>query len=176
MFSLIVGGTGFPGGIRKEMHDLLFILLTEVIDKGYELHKGWCWGFGCRPIKNPDGSLTDVPSNHSWGLAIDVNAPENAFGGSSHTIPASMVRLFKRYGFRWGGEYLGTKDWMHFEFMGSRRAAARLTRRARAEFLDEDFLVDGKRFEQLKDAMAELRARLLAGTTVTKIVTRKVRG
>jgi hypothetical protein len=130
---LKVGGTPFPGGVRREIHNLLELLLTETEKRGYKLHDPGCWGFACRAIKNPDGSLTNTPSNHSWGLAIDVNAPTNVFGGSTHTIPGWMPDLFNRYGFRWGGDYSGTKDWMHFEFMGTREDAQVLDAKAEKE-------------------------------------------
>lgn len=123
----------FPGGIRAELHDLAKGILDQIQAKGFLLHPGECWGFDCRAIKRPDGASSDVPSNHSWGLAVDLNAPENAFGGSSHTITPMVVRLFNRYGWRWGGEYHGTKDWMHFEFMGTRRQAGWTTRRFKRE-------------------------------------------
>ena len=88
-------------------------LLTESISRNYVRPvDGWCWGYARRPIKNPDGSLSNTPSNHSWGLAIDINAPVNCFA-VLHTIPATMGALWTSYGFRWGGDYSTTKDWMH---------------------------------------------------------------
>jgi hypothetical protein len=30
-------------------------------------------------------------------------------------MPADVVALFKAEGWRWGGDYHGRKDWMHFE-------------------------------------------------------------
>lgn len=123
-----------PGGVREEIHDLVVILLHESERRGYiNLHDGWCWGGACRAIKTSSGTLTQTPSNHSWGIALDLNAPENVFGGSTHTIPVAMARLWNQYGFRWGGDYSGTKDWMHYEFMGTPDDARQMTERARAE-------------------------------------------
>jgi hypothetical protein len=133
------GGTvDFPGGCRSELQELLGLLLAESIRRGYRLKDGWCWGYACRPIKTSSGDLTQTPSNHSWGLAIDVNAPANPFGGTSHDIPRWMADLFIEYGFGWGGDYSGTKDWMHFEFLGSRADAERQTQRARANLGGDD--------------------------------------
>jgi hypothetical protein len=126
------GGTvDFPGGVRREALELFSLLLGEADRRGYKLVDGWCWGGACRPIKTPSGVLGTTPSNHSWFLAIDVNAPENAFGGSTHTIPDWMVELFRQYGFGWGGDWSGTKDWMHFEYLGSMADCERDTARAR---------------------------------------------
>ena len=94
------------------------------------------------PIKTPTGGFTDTASNHSWGLAIDINAPENPFGGVSHAIPEEMGNFWESWGFRWGGHYETSQDWMHFEFMGTPEDALTLTEKARGEFdmLTEDQL------------------------------------
>ncbi len=54
-------------------------------------------------------------SNHAFGAAIDINAAENGFNAHS-TIPRPVILAFKRQGARWGGDYHGRKDPMHFEF------------------------------------------------------------
>ena len=129
---------GFPGGVHEDIADLVSILLRVSEHRGYiNLQPGWCWGAACRPIKRPDGTLTDTPSNHSWGLALDINAPENGFGAATHTIPVDMARLWNDYGFGWGGDYSGAKDWMHMEQVGSPGDVVRYTRRARRELLPE---------------------------------------
>lgn len=128
----------FPGSVREEIHELVSLLLQVSERRAYiNLQPGWCWGGGCRAIKRPDGTFTDTPSNHSWGLALDINAPENVFGGSTHTIPDAMARLWNTYGFRWGGDYPNNKDWMHFEFMGTPKDARAMTETARAELAEE---------------------------------------
>jgi hypothetical protein len=128
----------FPGSVREEIHDLVSLLLQVSERRGFiNLQPGWCWGGGCRAIKRSDGTLTDTPSNHSWGLALDVNAPENVFGGATHTIPVPMARFWNTYGFRWGGDYPDTKDWMHFEFMGTPADAKAMTEQAREDLEGE---------------------------------------
>lgn len=57
-------------------------------------------------------------SNHAYGAAIDINAEENGFNAKS-TIPLPVIAAFKRQGARWGGDYRGRKDPMHFEFCAS---------------------------------------------------------
>ena len=153
MVPLHVGIADFPGGVHPLIHDLMAILLEESMVRDYiKLIDGWCWGYAGRYIKRPDGSFTTTPSNHSWGLAIDVNAPSNPFGGSTHTIPVAMGLLFTDYGFRWGGDYDGTKDWMHFEFMGTPSSAKNATERARGEFMQDERLDDYDRgFDAYRD-------------------------
>lgn len=139
---LSVNGTSFPGGVAPEIHDLMELLLVESEKrKLVQLHPGWCWGYGCRPITG----TTTVPSNHSWGLAIDINAPVNGYGSASHTIQQPMATLWNRYGFRWGGNYSGTKDFMHFEFMGTPADAREMTDKARKDFGGGDELTKAEK-------------------------------
>jgi hypothetical protein len=61
----------------------------------------------------PGGSL----SLHAWGLAVDLNASANPFGGRSRQDPR-LVRIMERHGFTWGGDFPTTPDPMHFEYRG----------------------------------------------------------
>ena len=81
-------------------------------------------------------SGTDRLSNHSFGLAIDINPlynpyiknngqvlPEEAeaFADRTDSNPYYItsddicVRIFKKYGFTWGGDWTNSKDYQHFE-------------------------------------------------------------
>jgi hypothetical protein len=76
---------------------------------------------------------TNQPSNHSWGTAVDINAPMNPRRRPLTTnIPRKVRELWKANGFRWGGDYVtATPDPMHFEFMGSVADARAVTARLR---------------------------------------------
>jgi hypothetical protein len=52
-------------------------------------------------------------SLHTWGIAIDLDAARNQRGGRGAMDPR-IVAIFKRWGFRWGGDWTYT-DPMHFE-------------------------------------------------------------
>lgn len=54
-------------------------------------------------------------SNHSFAIAIDLAPSGNPLGVKKGKMPAFAVKAFKNQGFRWGGDYKGRKDWMHFE-------------------------------------------------------------
>jgi hypothetical protein len=52
-------------------------------------------------------------SLHTWGIALDLDAATN-YRGIRGTMDARVVKIFKRWGFRWGGDWAYT-DPMHFE-------------------------------------------------------------
>jgi len=77
-------------------------------------------------------------SEHNNGTAIDINPNENCMvegngtvtsgsywkpGEDPYSIPADgeVVKIFKKYGFRWGGIgwSSGRKDYMHFSYFGT---------------------------------------------------------
>lgn len=88
-------------------------------------------GYNYRVIKG-----TDRISLHSQGLAIDINPLQNPRvkkGSESQplhavydvdnigtiTADSEVVKLFKQYGFGWGGDWLNEKgyvDYQHFEY------------------------------------------------------------
>lgn len=146
MTALKVRGTPFPGGVRREIVELTERLLLESLDRGYvpNLMDPGCWAFGCRMTKRSDGTLTNTPSNHSWGLAVDINAPRNPFNkNADHEIGPRMAELFKEYGFRWLGPPIG--DWMHFDFAGTPADARNMLEKARRNHLGEDPMTEAEK-------------------------------
>jgi hypothetical protein len=59
--------------------------------------------------RNPENSI----SLHTWGIAIDMDAATN-YRGIRGTMDQRIADTFKRWGFRWGGDWKYT-DPMHFE-------------------------------------------------------------
>jgi hypothetical protein len=114
--------------VRREVAVLVQRLVTDLERQHGPFHPGQCWGFANRAIRG-----TRIPSNHSWGLAIDLDAPSNPMTtnpAARHTIGSYASRVAASHGFRWGGDYVGRKDYMHFEFMGTPASAAALVRPA----------------------------------------------
>jgi hypothetical protein len=120
-------GRAFPGGVNKKIEKLAHALLDDLEKAGFVLPATGNWGYVNRDIRGMPG----VKSNHSWGLALDVDAPHNPMTSDNvvHTnLPKSAGRIANRYGFIWGGDYTGTrKDPMHFEFVGDPADANRRT-------------------------------------------------
>lgn len=116
-------GSSIAGGVHANIQQLVQLIIDEIERRGYLLHPGWNWGAECRAI-----SGTNTPSNHSWGLAIDLNAPNNPYTSTGqHDIPDWAYAIWRSYGFGCGADYSGKKDWMHVEFMGTPSDAAAMT-------------------------------------------------
>ena len=90
--------------------------------------------FNCRPIVTPDGP-GDTFSQHSYGLAVDVNSLQNPYVREdgfvrnrfarpyvdrSQDLPGMIhegdvvARAFAAIGWEWGGHWSGGQDYMHF--------------------------------------------------------------
>lgn len=123
-------GTSFT--VHKLIAPIIKYLIDETERRGYLLDHGSGdqdddWSYANRPIR---GKL--VASNHSWGLAVDIDATQ--FGlGSKKRLPQWIVDLWRAHGFDYGGDWSGRKDPMHFEFNGwpsdARRIAAQVAGR-----------------------------------------------
>ena len=92
-------------------------------------------GFNYRDVIDPDGARSGL-SHHAggegnqWG-AIDVNPEQNPFVGASGkaersydksgqaegtiTHESPIYKAFVKYGWSWGGDWSGGKDYQHFE-------------------------------------------------------------
>lgn len=94
--------------------------------------------FNCRPVVTPDGP-GDAFSQHAYGLAVDVNSLQNPYVREdgfvrnrfarpyvdrSQDLPGMIhgddvvVRAFAAIGWRWGGDWSGGQDYMHFSLTG----------------------------------------------------------
>lgn len=70
-------------------------------------------------------------SNHSFGMAIDINPkynpmiigdkiypPNGSYNSKNEgtiTADSEVVKIFKKRGWRWGGDYKSLKDYQHFD-------------------------------------------------------------
>src|SRR5205085_12417508 len=91
-------------------------------------------GFNCRPVVIATGPQARW-SEHAYGLAIVINPIENPYVTSTdfvydvHARPyrnrsrhrpgmvlpgGIVVRAFASIGWKWGGDWIGEKDYMHF--------------------------------------------------------------
>jgi len=125
--SFKVGSVSFPNGVKAgDVHTVLNYVATQFGKTVEKLMSPGCWGYDYKKI---DGS--NSLSNHSSGTAIDLNAPHHPMGSSGtfgtkaktaiHKIIADCDGVVK-----WGGDYTGRKDEMHFEIVGNAAAVKKL--------------------------------------------------
>jgi hypothetical protein len=100
--------------VRKEIAPLVATLLDATEKRyRYDVKPGQTWGYACRPIRG-----SRVASNHSWGLALDINATTNPMAATFRSdIPPAVVAMWWAAGFYWGGWYQRRPDTMHFEYV-----------------------------------------------------------
>ncbi len=68
---------------------------------------------GCWFPRHIDWDPRKPLSMHAFGLAVDINAQDNWLGAVP-TMHPTIVEIFKRWGFDWGGDWR-RPDGMHFE-------------------------------------------------------------
>ena len=98
---------------NKYVFPQLEAALQEVVDRGLadKIHPDEY--AGCYYPRFIAG--TTKLSNHSFGLALDLNAPGNQ-RGTVGEMDRGVVDVFKNWGFAWGGDW-GYTDPMHFEMV-----------------------------------------------------------
>jgi len=111
-----VPGTDLKLRVAKPVAPLLIAFAAEFHKQVEPIDKGTLddWGYAYRKVR---GSNT-VVSNHSSGTAIDLNAIKHPLGAvNTFTAEqaATIRRLCRKYGLKWGGDYRTRKDEMHFE-------------------------------------------------------------
>ena len=117
------------GGIVLAVHRELAVIFTDLVNEltaaGMNLAKvADDWGYANRPIRGGTAK-----SFHATGQAVDLDAQTNPMGPASTTFPIFLThRLCAKLGLRWGFDYTGRKDSMHFEFIGTIADARRITR------------------------------------------------
>jgi hypothetical protein len=128
-----------PGGKVALRKGDVSVILLWVANRFHEtvrpLQWPGVWGYAERPIR---GSSTTL-SNHASGTAIDLNAPQLPLGVDPMRVLSTMelraIRAIVDYCegvVRWGGDYSGRKDPMHFEIVGDAAACRRVADKIRA--------------------------------------------
>lgn len=123
----IYGNVKVPNGVLAgDVATVLRWVAKRFHETVQPLVAGTCWGWF---VKSIEGS-TSI-SNHASGTAIDLNADQHPMGvaASTNFTPAQIAAchaIVKAAGgvIRWGGDYTGRPDPMHWEIVGSRSAVA----------------------------------------------------
>jgi len=97
--------------VAKSAADAFTGFLSDLEAGGYKVAQGS--GYSPRNIAG-----TNTPSQHAFGLAIDVNPQQNPQGANRPSdMPANVGDIAAKHGLTWGGNWSGsTRDPMHFEY------------------------------------------------------------
>jgi len=130
---LVVAGIAFPPGVRGgDVATVLGYVAQQFHNRVEHLYTPGCWGYAFRPVA---GQTTGY-SNHASGTAIDINAPTHPLAKVGTFTPqqaAEIRRIVAEVApaVRWGGDYSGRKDEMHFEINASAATVAAVAARIR---------------------------------------------
>lgn len=166
---LEVAGVQFPSGVRSGAAATVLGYVAEQFHRRVEpLVDGWCWGFNYRQNRNSDNL-----SCHASGTAVDLNAPNHPNGksGTFNVRERGEIRkiLAECDGVvRWGGDFTGTPDEMHFELVGSPAEVAVVAHKltaptAPSEETDDMTPEQDKRLKNIEKLLTALVAPRLAG-------------
>lgn len=90
-------------------HAQLLHVFEEIQGSGLLHHIKSCAGSLNQRLRKPvGGGLSKLPSNHAFGIAIDLNSDDGSLGASV----APVAPIFQAHGFTWGQSF---NDPMHFE-------------------------------------------------------------
>ena len=123
--SQLIPGTEVRVTVRKGAAGAVLLYVASQVDARVEdidNARGHLddWGYAERPIRGNPNEL----SNHASGTALDLNATRHALGHVGTFTPGQVQvihAILREVGgvVRWGGDYHGRKDEMHFEIVGT---------------------------------------------------------
>jgi hypothetical protein len=109
--------TAIRADLRAALQEVVSSGLGRLIDAANANRYGGC-GTGTVRFARITQALGSV-SRHSWGQPLDTNTTSNC-QGCVPRMDCRVVRIFRKHGFAWGGNFL-TPDGMHFEWVGEQR-------------------------------------------------------
>lgn len=94
---------------HRRGHAQLLRVFEEIANRNLLHHIKTCAGTLNKRLRKPvGGGLSKLPSNHAFGIAIDLNSDDGSLGESV----APVAPIFQANGFTWGKAF---SDPMHFE-------------------------------------------------------------
>ena len=103
------------GAIQSALNEIKAAGLAQKINLQNSNRYGGCYVARYNRLASKFGT----PSRHAYGMALDINTTTNAQGAIPQ-LDCRVVRIFRKWGFAWGGNFWPT-DGMHFEYVGEPR-------------------------------------------------------
>ncbi len=116
----------FPPGVKGGDVEVVLMYVAGELHRRVEPAGEGCWGYNYRKNRNANNL-----SCHASGTAFDWNAPKhpNGKGGTFSPAKVKVIRaILAEVGgvVKWGGDFGGTKDEMHFEIHGDAAAVKKV--------------------------------------------------
>ncbi|GAA0492811.1 hypothetical protein Ade02nite_69580 [Paractinoplanes deccanensis] len=128
-----------PQGVRRGDVATVLLYVAEQFHRTVEpLRPKQCWGYAYRVIRG-----SSKLSNHASGTAIDLNAPAHPLGAKGTFTAKEIIAIRKILAFcdgtvRWGGDYRGRRDEMHFEIVQPASDVALIAKKIRVARHQDD--------------------------------------
>lgn len=108
--------------VHKKLANDIQNIFDEIADTGFKILANETGAYNWR--MNTSGTAR---SQHSYGTCIDINwnknpyysNPNNPCPISEYMINPTIVNIFAKYGWSWGGNWSSAKDYMHFTYLGN---------------------------------------------------------
>lgn len=116
--------------VSGDVHTIFDHLCERFNAEVEPIRRDWSWGYAYRAVRGRSSGY----SNHASGTAIDLNAPKHPLGRRG-TFSAAQVAAIQKIlvdldgAIRWGGNYSGRPDEMHFEINTSAAHLAAVARK-----------------------------------------------
>lgn len=165
------------GRVRAgDVHVVLAYLCRRFNTDVEPIDRASSWGYANRAVRG----ATDY-SNHASGTAVDFNAPDHPLGAVGTFTAAQRAAIGRILHdlegvVRWGGNYAGRKDEMHFEVIGRPSDVARVASRILAGTItggqvtpapitkDEDMPLNATDLEQIANLIRREAGPAVLGT------------
>lgn len=125
-----ISGVSIGDGLAGGPSAVVLLYVANQFHRRVEpLVAGTCWGYKYRPVTGG----TEL-SNHASGTAVDFNAPKHPLGRPGTFTTAQVAEIHRiltevEGTVRWGGDYTGRVDEMHFEITADRTTVTALASR-----------------------------------------------
>lgn len=158
--SYTIPGTKIRVALRKGPCSVVLLDLAAFVHANVEpLDHGPLddWGYAERTIR---GSSTTL-SNHASGTALDLNSTRHPLGKTGTWTPEQRKKIHDRLRFydgviRWGGDYTGRPDEMHFEINAGLDAVKRVAAKLRDQ--EDDMPLNDADLKKIAEAVWSYRS------------------
>ncbi len=116
--------------VNSRLAESVKCIFTEIYDLEIQFPINYLSGYSYRKVGGSGLEDSRLMSAHSFGVAIDINNGDydnDYFLGAGNDlrnkdnpfcIPDSVIAIFEKYGWFWGGNFSICSDTMHFQYFG----------------------------------------------------------